>query len=250
MVPYKFTVHDKFTMRVRVLFFGMLKELVGRPSEDADFPQGADLRAVFDTYATRYPCLRELAPSIVVARNQEFAQLSASITEGDEVAFLPPVSGGLGADTELCQDGHLFALTRHAIDTHAVIARVLTGAEGAVITFEGTVRNNTKRRATRCLDYECYESMALKMMLQIGLDIVHRYGISRIAMVHRLGRLLIGETSVAIIVTAPHRGPAFDAAREAIDRLKKLVPIWKKEHFVDGEVWVEGEWDRNVPVAG
>ena len=237
-------------MRVRVLFFGMLKELVGRSSEDAEFPQGADLRAVFDSYATRYPRLRELAPSIVVAQNQEFAQLSASITEGDEVAFLPPVSGGSGMDTELQQDGHLFALTRLAIDTHAVIARVMTGAEGAVVTFEGTVRNNTKGRATRCLDYECYESMALKTMLQIGLELIGQYEIGRIAMVHRLGRMLIGETSVAIVVTAPHRGPAFEAARAAIDRLKKRVPIWKKEHFVDGEVWVEGEWDSNVPVAG
>jgi molybdopterin synthase catalytic subunit len=228
----------------------MLKELVGRSSEDAEFPQGADLRAVFDSYATRYPRLRELAPSIVVAQNQEFAQLSASITEGDEVAFLPPVSGGSGMDTELQQDGHLFALTRLAIDTHAVIARVMTGAEGAVVTFEGTVRNNTKGRATRCLDYECYESMALKTMLQIGLELIGQYEIGRIAMVHRLGRMLIGETSVAIVVTAPHRGPAFEAARAAIDRLKKRVPIWKKEHFVDGEVWVEGEWDSNVPVAG
>lgn len=223
---------------------------MGRPSDEADFPQGSDLRAVFESYAARYPRLRDLAPSIVVAHNQQFAPLSASITEGDEIAFLPPVSGGVGMDSELRQGGHIFALTRHAIDTRAVIASLLTGSEGAVITFEGTVRNNTKGRATRCLDYECYESMALKMMLQIGLEIIAKYEVGRIAMVHRLGRMLIGETSVAIIVTAPHRGPAFDAAREAINRLKKLVPIWKKEHFVDGEVWVEGEWDSNVPVAG
>jgi molybdopterin converting factor subunit 1 len=237
-------------MRVRVLFFGMLRELVGRSSEDAEFSEGADLRAVFESYALRHPRLRELAPSIVVARNQEFAQLSTTIAEGDEVAFLPPVSGGTASGPELCQDGHYFALTRHPIDTQAVIARLQTGAEGAVVTFEGTVRNNTKGRATLCLDYECYESMALKMMLNIGLEITAQYKVGRIAMVHRLGRMLIGETSVAIIVTAPHRGPAFDAAREGINRLKKLVPIWKKEHFVDGEVWVEGEWDSNVPVAG
>jgi MoaE-MoaD fusion protein len=237
-------------MRVRVLFFGMLKDLVGRPSEDADIPPGSDLRAVFEIYATRYPRLGELAPSIVVAHNQQFARLSASIAEGDEVAFLPPVSGGACGDAELRPDGHYLALTRHAIDTHAVIAKLLTGAEGAVVTFEGTVRNHTKGRATRCLDYEGYESMALKVMLQIAMELVAKHEIGRIAMVHRLGRLLIGETSVAIIVTAAHRGPAFDAAREAIDRLKKLVPIWKKEHFVDGEVWVEGEWDGNVPVAG
>jgi molybdopterin converting factor subunit 1 len=237
-------------MRVRVLFFGMLRELVGRPSEDADFPEGADLRAVFDSYAARFPRLRELASSIVVAHNQQFAALSTSVSEGDEVAFLPPVSGGIETDAEVSQDGHYFALTRHAVDTRAVIAHLLTGAEGAVITFEGTVRNNTKGRPTLCLDYECYQSMALKLMVQIGLEIAQKHAIGRVAMVHRLGRLLIGETSVAVIVTAPHRGPAFEAAREGIDRLKKLVPIWKKEHFVDGEVWVEGEWDSNVPVAG
>ena len=237
-------------MRVRVLFFGMVKDLVGRPSEDADFPPGTDLRAVFDAYATRHPRLRELASSIVMARNQEFAEISTSITEGDEVAFLPPVSGGSGMDSELLKDGHFVALTRHSIDTRAAIARLLTGAEGAVVTFEGTVRNNTKGRATRCLDYECYESMALKTMLQISLEIAAQYEVGRVAMVHRLGRMLIGETSVAVIVTAPHRGPAFEAARAAIDRLKKRVPIWKKEHFVDGEVWVEGEWDSNVPLVG
>lgn len=237
-------------MRVRVLFFGMVKDMVGRPSEDAEFPAGADLRAVFDTYAASYPRLRELSSSIVMARNQEFTDISTSITEGDEVAFLPPVSGGTGVDSELIHGGHFIALTRSAIDTRAVIARLLTGAEGAVVTFEGVVRNNTKGRPTRYLDYECYESMALKKMLQIGLEVAAQYEVGRLAMVHRLGRMLIGETSVAVIVTAPHRGPAFEAARAAIDRLKKRVPIWKKEHFVDGEVWVEGEWDGNVPVVG
>jgi len=237
-------------MRVRVLFFGMLREMVGRPSEDAEFPEGTDLRSVFDRYATRHPQLRELAPSIVIAQNQEFAQLSSTIAEGDEVAFLPPVSGGTSGDAEIVLHGHYFALTRHAINTHAVIARLQTGAEGAVVTFEGTVRNNTRGRATRCLDYEGYESMALKIMSNIGLEIAAQYEVGRLALVHRLGRMLIGETSVAVIVTAPHRRPAFEAALEGINRLKKLVPIWKKEYFVDGEVWVEGEWDRNVPVAG
>ena len=146
--------------------------------------------------------------------------------------------------------GHYFAITRRPIDTRRVIAGLLTGAEGAVVTFEGTARNNTKGRATLCLDYEGYEAMALKLMSKIGLEIAAKYEVGRMAMVHRLGRMLIGETSVAVIVTAPHRRPAFEAALEGIDRLKKTVPIWKKEHFVDGEVWVEGEWDRNVPVAG
>jgi molybdopterin synthase catalytic subunit len=125
----------------------------------------------------------------------------------------------------------------------------LTGAEGAVVTFEGTVRNNTKGRPTICLDYECYESMALRMMAQIGRDLAAAHHIERVAIVHRLGRMLIGETSVAVIVTSPHRRAAFEAALEGIDSLKKVVPIWKKEHFVDGEVWVEGEWDDQVPLA-
>ena len=237
-------------MHVRVLFFGMLKELVGRPADDAEFPPGADLRSVFERYASRYPRLRELAASIVVARNREFAEISTPLAEGDEVAFLPPVSGGANAPSHIAEAGHYFALTRQAIDTRALAARLLTGAEGAVVTFEGTVRNHTGGRATLCLDYECYEPMALKMMAQIGLDLAASHKIERIAMVHRLGRMLIGDTSVAILVTAAHRRPAFEAALEAIDQLKKRVPIWKKEHFLDGEVWVEGEWDQNVPVAG
>jgi molybdopterin synthase catalytic subunit len=195
-----------------------------------------------------------MARSIVVARNQEFAELSTKIAEGDEVAFLPPVSGGAvqcpPGPLEISEDGHYFALTRHPIDTREIIARILTGAEGAVVTFEGTVRNHTQGRPALCLDYECYEPMALRMMAKIGREIAGAHQVSRVAMVHRLGRLLIGETSVAVIATAPHRRAAFEAALEGINRLKKAVPIWKKEHFVDGEVWAEGEWDQNVPVAG
>jgi molybdopterin converting factor subunit 1 len=238
-------------MRARVLFFGMLKDIVGKSVEDAEFPQGSDLQSVFELYRGRYPRLGELARSIVIARNQEFADRTTLLADGDEVAFLPPVSGGRNTDPlEIVDAGHYFALTRHAIDTRAVIARLMTGAEGAVVTFEGTVRNNTKGRPTLCLDYECYESMALKMMAQIGREIAASYEVGRVALVHRLGRMLVGETSVAVIVTAPHRRPAFEASLEGINRLKKVVPIWKKEYFVDGEVWVEGEWDENVPVAG
>src|SRR5580698_4055115 len=237
-------------MHARVLFFGMLKEVVGRASEDAEFPAGADLRVVFECYAERFPRLREMAASIVVARNQEFAALSTALTDGDEVAFLPPVSGGSDCAVETEDGGHYFALTRETIDTRSLVARIQTGAEGAVVTFEGTVRNNTKGRPTLCLDYDCYEPMALKTMAQIGREIAGSHAVTRVAMVHRLGRMLVGEISVAVIVAAPHRKPAFDAALEGINRLKKLVPIWKKEHFADGEVWVEGEWDRDVPVAG
>jgi len=229
----------------------MLKDIAGMSREDAEFPDGTDLHSVFAAYAARFPPFGDLARSIVVARNQEFADPATKLADGDEVAFLPPVSGGRNNnDLEIQEAGNYFALTRHAIDTHAVIARLVTGAEGAVVTFEGTVRNHTKGRSTRCLDYECYESMAIKMMARIGSEIAAAHQVERVAMVHRLGRLLIGETSVAVIVTAPHRRAAFDASLEGINRLKKAVPIWKKEHFVDGEVWVEGEWDDKIHSAG
>lgn len=238
-------------MRARVLFFGMLKDIAGSPSEDANFPEGADLHAVFDAYAARFPRMRELASSIVVARNHEFSDLSAKLADGDEIAFLPPVSGGSDCDViDDSGDGHLFALTRNTIDCRPWVARLQTGSEGAIVTFEGVVRNNTKGRPTLCLDYDCYEPMALKLMRKIGREIAGSYAVGRVAIIHRLGRMLVGEASVVIIVTAPHRRPAFEAALEAIDRLKKTVPIWKKEHFVDGEVWVEGEWDHEAPKAG
>ncbi|MGA3097439.1 MAG: molybdenum cofactor biosynthesis protein MoaE [Bryobacteraceae bacterium] len=237
-------------MRARVLFFGVLRDLVGRSSEEADFADGADLGAVLETYGARFPRLKEMAGSIVVARNREFARLSDSFEEGDELALMPPVSGGCAARRpEVSENGNYYALSDRPIDTRTLAARLLTGSEGAVVTFEGTVRNNTRGRPTRFLSYECYEPMALKVMARIGREIAAGREIGRVAMVHRLGRMLVGETSVAVVVTAPHRRPAFEAALEAIDRIKKTVPIWKKEHFADGEVWVEGEWDRDVPLA-
>ena len=237
-------------MRVRVLFFGMLKDVVGYPEEQLDLEPGATLGLVFDDYRSRYPRMRELAGSILFARNHEFTEAAASIQDGDEIAFLPPVSGGSpGSICEIAEDGHFFALTRQSIDAHKVAARLLQGEDGAVVTFEGVVRNNTKGRQTHFLDYECYEPMAIRMMARIGREIAASFDIHRIALVHRLGRLLIGETSVVVIVTAAHRKAAFEAALEGIDRIKRLVPIWKKEHFADGEVWVEGEWDHNAPIA-
>ena len=234
-------------MRARVLFFGTLREIAGTGSDVAELPEGTDLAGVFQAYAARFPRFRDMASSIVVARNQEFADPATKIAEGDEIAFLPPVSGGMDRDPLELEDGAVYcALTHHTVNTRALAARLMSGAEGAVVTFEGTVRNNTKGRKTCCLDYECYESMALRKMGEIAREIAAAHQIGRIAMVHRLGRMLIGETSVAIIVTAPHRRAAFEAALEGIDRLKKTVPIWKKEHFSDGEVWVEGEWGENV----
>jgi molybdopterin synthase catalytic subunit len=188
----------------------------------------------------------------VLALNQEFSSPQATVSEGDEVAFLPPVSGGSGRFSHEIADektGNFYALTRETIDSAALARHILRGEDGAIVNFEGVARNNTKGRGTRFLEYECYEAMAIKMMAQIGHDIAQNSSIGRIAMAHRLGRLEIGEASVAVIVTSPHRKAAFDAALEGINRLKRLVPIWKKEYFVDGEVWVDGEWDDSIVKA-
>jgi molybdopterin converting factor subunit 1 len=236
-------------VRVKVLFFGMLKDIVGRSEDQIEVDEGARVESVFERYAREFPRLKGLASSIVLASNHQFCDRSQAVREGDEIAFLPPVSGGTARySREILDaaDGHFFALTRERIDGAGIARKLLRGEDGAVVNFEGVVRNNTKGRATQFLDYECYEPMAVKMMSEIGLEIARTHPIGRIAMVHRLGRMQIGETSVTVVVTAPHRKPAFDAALEGINRLKRLVPIWKKEHFVDGEVWVEGEWDESV----
>ena len=240
-------------VRIRVLFFGVLRDITGRPEDTLDLPDGGLLGSVFEHYARLFPKLQGMAASVVLALNQEFSTPSTPLSEGDEVAFLPPVSGGSGPYIQEIADldtGNFFALTRQPIDGRAIGLRLLRGEDGALVDFEGVTRNNTKGRATRHLEYECYEAMAIKTMAQIGRDIAATFAIGRIAMVHRLGRLEIGEASVAVVVTAPHRKPAFEAALEGINRLKRLVPVWKKEYFVDGEVWVEGEWDETVTKAG
>jgi MoaE-MoaD fusion protein len=243
-------------VRIRVLFFGVLRDVVGVREDSLDVPEGGRLETVFEHYAARFPKLREMAASTVLALNQQFSSPSAPLAEGDEVAFLPPVSGGAGeaphgSFTHQIVDpaGHFFALTRCPIDGTAIARHLLRGEDGAFVNFEGVARNNTKGRATRFLEYECYEAMAVKMMAEIGVEIARSSAIGRIAMVHRLGRLEISETSVIVVVTAPHRKPAFEAALEGINRLKRQVPVWKKEYFVDGEVWVDGEWDESIVKA-
>jgi MoaE-MoaD fusion protein len=227
----------------------MLRDITGCAEEAIEVDPGARVESIFERYAGRFPRFQELRSSIVLASNQQFCDRQEIVRENDEIAFLPPVSGGTGRYTQQIFDagpGHFFALTREPIDTSAIQKQLLQGVDGAVVNFEGVVRNNTKGRATEFLDYECYEPMAIKTMAEIGRELAATHAISRIAMVHRLGRMQVGETSVAVMVTAPHRKPAFEAALEGINRLKRTVPIWKKEHFTDGEIWVEGEWDESV----
>ena len=217
-------------MRVRVLFFGQLKDAAGKSEEELPVAEGSTLGELFEECARRYPRLGALRPSIVFARNREFAGAADRLADGDEVAFLPPVSGGM--------DDEFVALVREPIDTRALAAGMARGEDGAVVVFEGVVRNNSQGRPTLYLEYEAYEPMALAQMRRLAAELRSEFKLGRVAVVHRLGRLEIGETSVAIVVTAPHRGPAFEACRAMIDRLKKIVPIWKKEYFAGGAVWV------------
>jgi molybdopterin converting factor subunit 1 len=236
-------------MRIRVLFFGLLKDICGRAEDLLELPEGSTAGSVFEHYAVAFPKLRAMASSIVVARNHEFSPATERISDGDEVALLPPVSGGAYSSEIEDPAGHLFAITREPLDSRAIETRILQGFDGAIVTFAGVVRNNTRGRATLRLEYECYEPMAIRKMAEIGREIADQFAVSRIALLHRLGTLEIGEASVIVVVAAPHRKPAFDAALEGINRLKKLVPVWKKEFFEDGEVWVEGDWDDAAPRA-
>ena len=243
-------------VRVQVLFFGLLRDITGKSEEEIELPVGSRLGDVFAHYAAQFPRLGEIQKSIVLARNQDFSSAEEAIADGDEIALLPPVSGGApptGSFIHQIEDpeGHFFALTRERIDTEDLKRALLQDRDGAMVDFEGVVRNQSQGRATRFLDYECYEKMAIQMMARIGREIAAKHEISRIAMVHRLGRLEIGEASVVVVACSPHRRAAFEAALEGINRLKSTVPIWKKEYFADGEVWVEGDWDAGVvSIAG
>jgi molybdopterin synthase catalytic subunit/molybdopterin converting factor small subunit len=239
-------------MQVRVLFFGMLKDLAGRGGEVLTLPEDATLGDVFTHYEEMNPRLGELAASIAISVNQEFAAPDSSLKEGDEVAFLPPVSGGL-PDRQIdtpAQSRRYASIVREKIDTQAVLNKLKRPADGAAVVFEGIVRDNSRGRRTLYLDYEAYEEMALKQMDALAEQALQQFSIRDVAVVHRLGRLKIGETSVLVVVVSAHRAAAFDACRWLIDTLKRTVPIWKKEHFEDGAVWADGEpFPSGTPTA-
>ena len=228
-------------MRVRVLFFGVLKDLAGRTGELLELPEGAVVREVLSHYLSEVPRMREALPSIAVAVNQEYAGAETVLRSDDEVALLPPVSGGLGKAASIVRD---------TIDTQRVLARIKRGEDGAAVVFEGVVRNQTRGRRTLYLEYEAYEEMALDQMEGLAEQALKQFQVREVALVHRLGRLGIGETSVLIVVGSAHRAAAFDACRWLIDTLKRTVPIWKKEYFEDGAVWADGEaFPEEIPRA-
>jgi molybdopterin synthase catalytic subunit/molybdopterin converting factor small subunit len=219
-------------MRVTVLFFGVLKEMLQGESQALDLPAGSTVDAVLNHYRERLPQQPKLWSSLAIAVNQSYAVTGCLLRDGDEVALLPPVSGG-------CSER--IALVREPIDAASLAAQVKQGEDGAVVVFDGIVRNHTRGRRTLFLVYEAYEEMALRQMKTLAEEAVAVHGVRQVAMVHRLGRLEVGETSILIAVSSAHRAQAFEACRWLIDTLKKTVPIWKKEHFEDGAVWADGE---------
>ncbi len=233
-------------MPVRVLFFGQLKDLAGRSSESLDLPAGASVRDLLDHYASLFPRMKEWLPSLAIAVNQQYASPDTKLNSGDEVGLLPPVSGG----SERLADSNRAFIVRSPIDTQNVLARLKRGDDGAAVVFEGVVRNQTRGRNTLYLDYEAYEPMALQQMEALAAQALQQFQIRDAAIVHRLGRLAIGEISVLIVVASAHRAAAFDACRWLIDTLKRTVPIWKKEYFEDGAVWADGEpFPAEIPRA-
>ena len=228
-------------MRVRVLFFGQLKDITGVTQEEAELSEGARVEDLFERYGRRFPKLAEFRSSIAASVNQEYSGWRAPLETGDEVAFLPPVSGGQQGMSQTVIEGDVFQLVREPVRPQELLESLKAPEDGALVVFDGFVRNNFKGGKTLYLEYEAYEPMAYAKMRSIGAEIREKFLIHRVAMVHRLGRLEIGETSVWIAVSAAHRGAAFDACRYAIDTLKRAVPIWKKEFFAGGAVWAEGE---------
>lgn len=235
-------------MQVSVVPYGVLKDWLGSGPATVELRDGASVADLLAGLSRREPA-PPLA-GIAVSVNAEYATAAQVLREGDEVGLLPPVSGGIEqADAGRTADpleesmGELgvVALTRERIDAEKLVAEAKHGEDGAVVVFDGIVRNHTRGRATLYLDYEAYEEMALKQMRQLAAEARERFGVRQVTMVHRLGRLGIGETSVLIVVASAHRAQAFEACRWLIDTLKQTVPIWKKETFADGAVWAAGE---------
>ncbi len=235
-------------MQVRVIPFGVLKDWLGAAPAAVELREGASVAELLARLSADIPesALRGIAVSV----NADYAQATHVLREGDEVGLLPPVSGGASRPASPVRTAGVLdeavgqptvALTRERIDAEKLIAESKRSEDGAVVVFDGIVRNHSRGRVTLYLEYEAYEVMALRQMRQLAEEARERFAVRHATVVHRLGRLEIGETSVLIVVASEHRAAAFEACRWLIDTLKQTVPIWKKETFTDGAVWSPGE---------
>jgi len=226
---------------VRTRLFARLRELAGTDAENVEVRAGSTVADVYDALRKAHPGLDVNRESVRAAVNQEFADWDVVVADGDEVAFIPPVSGGAHAV------GVLFELTTDPLDPRRLEAAVAHKGAGAICTFIGVVRDTSRGRSVTHLEYEAYSEMATAEMRKIAGEIAEKWPEARVAMAHRTGRLEIGEASVVVSVSSPHRAEAIDACRWGIDRLKESVPIWKKEHATDGTYWIEGDEARTAP---
>jgi molybdopterin synthase catalytic subunit len=220
-------------MNVRVVLFAKPRELVGRPQLELALPSGATPADAWSQLSSRYD-LGPLPRSFRCAVNSEYAGWDEPLKEGDELAVIPPVSGGAIEERQ-----GLVALREEPLDPSAIAERIRSDAEGALVVFEGIVRANSRGKQVRALVYEAYGSMALRQMELLADRARAQWPIIDLAMVHRTGTLSVGEVSVVIAVSAAHRGEAFDACEWLIDELKHTVPIWKKEVYTEGEAWID-----------
>ncbi len=227
-------------MQVRVLFFGVLKDVLGRAGETVLLPEGATVGDLVARYEQAEPRLGKWRASLAMSVNQEYARPESRLKNNDEVALLPPVSGG-GEGAVVGPGYPRVGMVHEKIDAHSIVPPLERPEDGAIVMFDGIVRNHSRGRKTLYLDYEAYEPMALAEMAKLRAQALEKFAVREAAIVHRLGRLEVGESSVFIAVFSAHRAAAFEACRWIIDTLKKTVPIWKKEYFEDGAVWADGE---------
>jgi molybdopterin synthase catalytic subunit len=221
-------------VKVRLKLFASVKEIVGRREVVLDLPEGTTAERLLQRFAADHPRLQGLAPSLLLAVNREYVEGTRVLAEGDEVAFIPPVSGGTD----------LYEVTANPLSLDSLVAAVGINTSGAVASFLGMVREFARGRQVQYLEYDAYPEMATATMRQIGDEIRGRWPVDRIAMVHRIGRLRIGEASVAIAIASPHRHEALLACAYAIERVKEIVPIWKKEVWTDGAEWIGSTVDE------
>ena len=242
-------------MRVTVRYLGPLRDIAGREGETVEVADNALVGELYATLQQRIPQLQQFRHVVAVAVNCEYSGSETRLREGDEVALIPPVSGGAPDDPAISENAGMqatdhAALVRRPIDGAAIATSIRQPEDGAVVVFDGVVRNHTRGRRTLYLDYSAYEPMALRQMEQLAQQALANHAVRDVWLVHRLGRLQIGESSVYIAVASAHRAAAFEACRWIIDTLKKTVPIWKKEFFEDGAVWADGEpFPPEVPIA-
>jgi molybdopterin synthase catalytic subunit len=236
-------------MRITLLAFGSLRDHLGPATGSIELPARSTVRDLLARCRPLVPANTIPWSAIAVAVNQEYVPATHLLADGDEVALLPPVSGGSPKKIVPPQEAipiiripkHRVHLSEEPIDALALASSLKRDQDGAVVVFDGIVRNNSRGRRTLYLFYEAYREMALNQMKLLSAHALAEFPIRDVAIVHRLGRLDIGETSVVIAVASAHRAAAFDACRWLIDTLKKTVPIWKKEFFTDGAVWAQGD---------